>query len=1189
RRQHTSLPFFPKEENMGCGFDFSFLLQTSCPESNISKSFMDLDTLQIIKAPIQQSKFNFKSCKFNINLYLHLPPLTCQPVRTIHLAPLEDDIVNESSSIRTILNIMESIPQPIKPVTKFYQYQLNNLLKRHGEKSSELIVATISDKFFPVKDLYYFSMCNCDKYSNCKKEEIQSHLKWREADVVIHPENDQVKFQCSFVCKNIDLMTQAKFCDESYSHLSSSNVLVNCGMLTAQTTFTVSSNRGASRAGSKQNRAENCCSTGLEEGNAREMILHYRAHGDAESANFVPYNHDLDSSCKNEVIEAYQALEDNSVVAVIPRADVQNRSGKQLENHVCLSESETEKEAMSEATSEEQSEFVPVVHVTLSEQEPHREPHTAEQPATKKGGVCTLPPHVTQSFNVLAHKVNDKNKKNINRNKYSSKSKINNKIKISEDLIASDEFTTKYNAKSPVFPSLELTKVKSETSMKHQKKAAQGDKGHVAQSAQKLKKQSCSCSCKNSAVLKKHITPLSLPHAPPASDFVDLKYTDMFKIINSDDQGPGIYEMFGTPVYSRMRDLDQHESRFYSSVYSAPSGRCTCRSTCSKGRESSRIRNTRKKTHSKPKQTTPGAKQNQKVLIIKDRRTKLSDSNTEQDNATTPDLDFPTNTLSSTTLFHRNTDHQFTFLEELSPSAKQNEIFSNSNLSTIKEVSLEQSLDSQDISNHQRTAACSQGLLQFSDKDYRECVSLSGSLVTAGQNICGAQCTGDMDGGKGRESDQASFKSDDECESPFSDRLECQSPTKILDHSWANTPQNSVLANELTQPSVIWTKNAKSPSYQTSQNSFSWSDFKDVTDELLCCLAKELLMFEEKDINSSRTKNTCSKMQNTHTEEEENKINGDGAIINNALEKSYSKAFLASNEESGLLNFDEATKLPGSSLANKDPVMWTRGEVLGKGAYGTVYCGLTSQGQLIAVKQVVLDPSDQLTTEKEYQKFHEEVDLLKTLKHTNIVTYLGTCLEDNILSIFMEFVPGGSISSILNRFGPLPEVVLCKYTKQILQGVAYLHDNCVVHRDIKGNNVMLMPNGVIKLIDFGCARRLAWASLSGTRSELLRSVHGTPYWMAPEVISESGYGRKSDIWSVGCTVFEMATGKPPLASMDRVAAMFYIGAHRGLMPSLPDRFSSAAVEFVHACFTRDQHERPSALQLLDHPFVKGRQ
>uniref|UniRef100_A0A9L0JA91 Mitogen-activated protein kinase kinase kinase 19 n=1 Tax=Equus asinus TaxID=9793 RepID=A0A9L0JA91_EQUAS len=251
-----------------------------------------------------------------------------------------------------------------------------------------------------------------------------------------------------------------------------------------------------------------------------------------------------------------------------------------------------------------------------------------------------------------------------------------------------------------------------------------------------------------------------------------------------------------------------------------------------------------------------------------------------------------------------------------------------------------------------------------------------------------------------------------------------------------------------------------------------------------------------------------------------------------------------------------------------------------------VYCGLTSQGQLIAVKQVALDTSEKLATEKEYQKLQEEVDLLKALKHVNIVAYLGTCLEENIVSIFMEFVPGGSISSIINRFGPLPEMVFCKYTKQILQGVAYLHENCVVHRDIKGNNVMLMPTGIIKLIDFGCAKRLAWAGLNGTHSDMLKSMHGTPYWMAPEVINESGYGRKSDIWSIGCTVFEMATGKPPLASMDRMAAMFYIGAHRGLMPPLPEHFSENAADFVRLCLTRDQHERPSAVQLLKHSFLK---
>nr|XP_031361183.1 LOW QUALITY PROTEIN: mitogen-activated protein kinase kinase kinase 19 [Lonchura striata domestica] len=1181
RRHHTSLPFSSKKEDMGYGFDFSFLLQTSCPESNISTSFMDLDTFQIIKAQIQQRLTITMLKTRNKTSEFHLPPVTYQPVRKIHLAPLKD--VNESRNIKNIFNIMNSIPQPIKPVTKFYQYQLDNLLNGLGEKSSELIMATVSDKFTPVKDLYYFSINNCDKYPN-KKEEIQSHLKWREADVPIHTGKNQVKFQCSVVCENIDLLTQARFWDQSHSLLGSGNALVSCGMFTAQTAFTVSSYSNASRAGNKQNRAENCCSTGLEEENATELMLDYKPQEDAESANLVLCNQDLDSSYKNEVIEAYEALEDNSVVAVIPRVEVQDPSGKQSDNQVCVSESEIEKEAMSEATSEDQSELVAVAHVTLSEQGPARETHIAEQPATKKGGVCTLPPHVPQNLNGVADKENYNNKIKMNRNKYSSKSKIN-KIKVSEDLIASGEVTTKSNAKSQFFPSLEPTKVKSEASMKCQKKTTQGHKGHVPQSTQKIKKQSCSCSCKSSAVLKKHGTSLCLPHAPSASDFVDLNYTDMFQIINSDDQGPGIYEMFGTPVYSHMRDLDQHEGRFYKGVYSVPPGRCTCRSTSSKGRESSRVRNTQKKTHSKPKKTIAGPKQRQKDLITKDRRTKLSDSNTEQDNTTASDLDFQTHTLSSTTLFHGNTD-QLTFLDKLSQATKQNEIFTNSNLSTIKEVSLEQLLDSQDKSSHQRAAACSQDLLQFSDQDCKECVAPSGSLVTAEQNIFVPQCRGD--GGKGWESHQHS-KSVNKSELLFSDGLECQSSTKILDHSCANTPQNSSLANELTQASVIWRKNAKSSSSKTSQNISSWSDTKDVTDELLCCLAKELLMLEEKDINSSRTKNTCSKIQNTQSEEEENMMNGAGAIINSALEKNCSKAFLASNKENGLLNFDESTKFPRSSLATKDPIIWTRGEVLGKGAYGTVYCGLTSQGQLIAVKQMVLETSDQLTTEKEYQKFHEEVDLLKTLKHANIVTYLGTCLEDNILSIFMEFVPGGSISSILNRFGPLPEVVLRKYTKQILQGVAYLHDNCVVHRDIKGNNVMLMPTGVIKLIDFGCARRLARASLSGTGSELLRSVHGTPYWMAPEVITDSGYGRKSDIWSVGCTVFEMATGKPPLASMGRVAAMFYIGAHRGLMPALPERFSSAAVEFVRACLTRDQHQRPSALQLLDHPFVKGGQ
>lgn len=197
-----------------------------------------------------------------------------------------------------------------------------------------------------------------------------------------------------------------------------------------------------------------------------------------------------------------------------------------------------------------------------------------------------------------------------------------------------------------------------------------------------------------------------------------------------------------------------------------------------------------------------------------------------------------------------------------------------------------------------------------------------------------------------------------------------------------------------------------------------------------------------------------------------------------------------------------------------------------------MYCGLTSQGQLIAVKQVILDSSDADAANKEYSRLQGEVELLKTLRHINIVGFLGTSLQQHVVSIFMEYIPGGSIASIIHRlvwnilseaitsgkitvlhkspeykllsdafrFGPLPERVLALYTQQILEGVAYLHMNRVIHRDLKGNNVMLMPTGVIKLIDFGCARRLSYMHHTTCNSvDLLKSVHGTPYWMAPEV------------------------------------------------------------------------------------------
>ncbi|XP_068724572.1 uncharacterized protein [Montipora capricornis] len=272
------------------------------------------------------------------------------------------------------------------------------------------------------------------------------------------------------------------------------------------------------------------------------------------------------------------------------------------------------------------------------------------------------------------------------------------------------------------------------------------------------------------------------------------------------------------------------------------------------------------------------------------------------------------------------------------------------------------------------------------------------------------------------------------------------------------------------------------------------------------------------------------------------------------------------------------------STSCEEEIAWRKGNLLGKGAFGTVWCGLTNKGELIAVKQVELNHSNWDEAEEQYEKLQEEVYLLKSLKHPNIVKFIGTCLEGGVVNIFMEFVPGGSIASILARFGCLDEPVFRRYTKQLLSGVSYLHGNNVIHRDIKGGNILIMSSGVLKLIDFGCAKRL-YMNLSMSRSNILRSMKGTPYWMAPEVIRETGHGRKSDIWSVGCTVFEMATGKPPWSDMPPMAAIFAIGSGTLAVPKLSEDFSESARDFVNKCLTRDPGMRPSADELLQHNFI----
>ncbi|XP_019785588.1 mitogen-activated protein kinase kinase kinase 1 isoform X1 [Tursiops truncatus] len=292
-----------------------------------------------------------------------------------------------------------------------------------------------------------------------------------------------------------------------------------------------------------------------------------------------------------------------------------------------------------------------------------------------------------------------------------------------------------------------------------------------------------------------------------------------------------------------------------------------------------------------------------------------------------------------------------------------------------------------------------------------------------------------------------------------------------------------------------------------------------------------------------------------------------------------------------IIQQDTPETLPGHTKAKqpyREDTEWLKGQQIGLGAFSSCYQAQdVGTGTLMAVKQVTYVRNTSSEQEEVVEALREEIRMMSHLNHPNIIRMLGATCEKSNYNLFIEWMAGGSVAHLLSKYGAFKESVVINYTEQLLRGLSYLHENQIIHRDVKGANLLIDSTGQrLRIADFGAAARLA--SKGTGAGEFQGQLLGTIAFMAPEVLRGQQYGRSCDVWSVGCAIIEMACAKPPWNAekhSNHLALIFKI-ASATTAPSIPSHLSPGLRDVALRCLELQPQDRPPSRELLKHPVFR---